>query len=264
MKHRITIFRLVAGLSFTTTMLAALMTAPFHPAVAQMDTPVPTQNSNSLFSMSASNPSVKAGDTFDLNINIQTDTETRGAQAALVFDPALVEVVDVVEGDFYKSFADTIGASTMMVPSKPKVDNEKGTVQGVGVVIMGGSTSGPMGAKGNGVFVTYHLKAKGNGQAKFSLQLVKLYDAAFGKNQAMGGVNTQDLVLAIGGGAVEQPTAHAGQPTSNAPVSTAVRRATSTPEAVTDNGNAGFPWLIVVPVAGLFLVGGVVLVTRKK
>ncbi len=48
--------------------------------------------SNTLITAVASKATVNPGDTFDLDITVDTDTQTWGAQFDLQFDPKLVEI----------------------------------------------------------------------------------------------------------------------------------------------------------------------------
>lgn len=262
-KQKISVFLIIF------TWLILLFLAPASPVYA-IPTPVPTVWSNSLFSMTVSPESVKAGDTFELKILLDTDTPSRGAEVGLTFDPKLVEIIELVEGSYYKDFAATSGASTLMMPPAPVIDNAKGTVAGSGITVMGGSPTGAQGQKGNGIFLVYKIKAKANGSAKFGLLGIKLWDAkAIGAPQTMEGVKAQDFTVMIGGGSAVQSTARVasapGAANSTAGA-TAVRRVTATPASFSAGGDAsGFPWWILIPISLTGILGAaLVFFTRKR
>ena len=123
-------------------------------------------------SISPVDPTVKSGDNFTMDILIDSKVILRGAQCALVFDPALMKCDRVVEGTFFKNWADANGSSTVVIP-QPTIDNVTGNVSDIGIAIMG--TKGG-GAKGNGVFCTYHFTALADGVAKPTLSNVLLSD----------------------------------------------------------------------------------------
>src|SRR5262245_13475145 len=51
--------------------------------------------------VSPSTPTVNPGDSFQVNIVINTDTPTRGLQLGMTYDPKLVQVDQVLPGPFY-------------------------------------------------------------------------------------------------------------------------------------------------------------------
>ena len=51
-------------------------------------------------------PTVSAGQTFRLDLLIDTSVVTRGAQFGERYDPRLFEIVDVSEGPLYRAWAD--------------------------------------------------------------------------------------------------------------------------------------------------------------
>jgi hypothetical protein len=111
----------------------------------------------SLITMSVVAPaSVQVGASFDVNINIGTgSTQTRGAQAAVTFDPAVLECTGVSEGSFYSTWAAANGATNGFIPGV--IDNESGTMVPSGVLVYGG-TGGP---SGSGTILIIHFKAIG-------------------------------------------------------------------------------------------------------
>lgn len=233
-------------------------------------TDVPTETANGSLSLSASTQTIQVGDSFDVKAIMTIDQPTCSAQAILTFDPKLVEVDGVEQGDFYKTWAQANGMMTVMLPSTPKADNNQGTVPVIGVALLGGKC----GPTGTGTFLTFHVKAKANGVAQFSLSNIiiddnGLYTNGKGEKQARPyqGIQSQGLAVSIGqsGGSVVQPTAQAAlvptvmgsvPPTQEA---TAVKRV----DTLT-SGNSGFPLWIFIPVAGVLVIAGVVVFTSHK
>jgi len=86
---------------------------------------------------------------FGLDIVIDTDVATRGAQFRLQFDPAVIQCQSPTEGAFYSTWASAHGASTLLYPN-PAVNNTEGYAE-IGVAVMGGQSGGPT---GRGVFAT--------------------------------------------------------------------------------------------------------------
>ena len=123
-------------------------------------------------SISLVNPNVKSGDTFTVDVIINSDVILRGAQCALSFDPVLMRCDRVVEGNFFKDWAAANGSSTIVVP-QPVIDNEKGYVSDIGIAIMGTKEGG---VKGSGVVCTYYFTAHADGVAKPTLSNVLLSD----------------------------------------------------------------------------------------
>jgi hypothetical protein len=98
---------------------------------------------------------IKAGDSFKVNILIDTQTASRGAQWKLSFDPKTLRCDSVNEGTFFKDWAAANNGTTIVLP-KPDIDNNAGQVSDMGIAIMGGKEGGPM---GSGVLCTYQFTA---------------------------------------------------------------------------------------------------------
>jgi hypothetical protein len=110
-------------------------------------------------SISLSNPNVKSGESFTADVVIDSDVLLRGAQCAIIFNPSLMKCDRVLEGGFFKVWADANGSSTIMLP-QPVIDNVSGNVTDIGVAIMGTKAGG---VKGSGVFCTYYFTALADG-----------------------------------------------------------------------------------------------------
>ena len=75
--------------------------------------------------------SVEENEEFTLAITIETDTNVSGAELELSYEPSLVNIASITEGDFFKQG----GKNTIF--SRGNIDNKLGTVTGIYSVIMG-------------------------------------------------------------------------------------------------------------------------------
>ena len=208
-------------------------------------TPRPTVASNSSMSLSPSLKSVTVGAQFGVDIVLDVDPAhpSSAAQAAVQFDPTILQCEGVDEGTFFSDWAQNNGASTLLFPAGT-CDNTGGQLSDTGVTILGGS-GGPT---GQGTFLTLHFSAIANGISPLTLIHVKLASAGSGL-----GVSLNDGQVFVG----VTPTALATSngtpsrtPTATATVSgtppTATRSptrppASSTPSATATNATAGTP-----------------------
>ena len=125
-------------------------------------------------SISMADREVKQGDSFTVEVRIETDNLCRGAQCALSFDPALMKCERAAEGDFLKDWAADNGGSTVVIP-QPTIDNVQGHVSAMGIAVMG---CGAEGVKGSGVLCTYYFTALAEGTASPTLSDVVVIDAS--------------------------------------------------------------------------------------
>jgi hypothetical protein len=136
----------------------------------------PTAAASTSVSISPAAQQVQPGDTFNVDVTINTDTPTRGAQFSLTFDPALLQMTKATVGGFYQDWAKSNqAAANIVVPFKP--DNQKGTTT-VGAVIIIGGQAGPndQGPTGTGPMVTVSFTAKSgtSGPAKIEFGNVQI------------------------------------------------------------------------------------------
>jgi hypothetical protein len=119
----------------------------------------------------ALNPSqlhVEENEEFTLGIIIESDVNVSGAEMQLAYDPTLIEVVSIAEGNFFKQG----GESTIF--SKGTIDNELGTVTNIYSVMMGDDMM-----LDKGVFATITLQAKNSsGIAKLEMKNVVITNSA--------------------------------------------------------------------------------------
>lgn len=93
---------------------------------------------------------VDPGQTFYVDIMFDSSTPTRGGGAGFDFNPSLVQVLGITEGDYYSG----AGLATYFSPGT--IDNVAGTVRNAS----GAATNNyPTGATGIGVFATVQMQA---------------------------------------------------------------------------------------------------------
>lgn len=135
-------------------------------------------NANENLSISVSSPTVNPGDTFTVNVLVNTTVPSLGAQCALSFDASAMQCTGVTEGNFYRDWAASKNLTTVMMPTQPAIDNVNGTVEGIGVTIMGNQGNNLSGAQGQGVLFSYQMTANSgvNKTASFGLSDILITD----------------------------------------------------------------------------------------
>jgi hypothetical protein len=118
-----------------------------------------TMNPNENLSISVSSSTVNPGDTFTVNVLVNTAVPSLGAQCALSFDASAMQCTGVTEGNFYSDWAASKNLTTVMMPTQPAIDNVNGTVEGTGITIMGNQGNNLSGAQGQGVLFSYQMTA---------------------------------------------------------------------------------------------------------
>jgi hypothetical protein len=124
---------------------------PAQPPVPSAS-PIPV-DSKYTASLVLSAATVKAGETFSIDVKLDSQIPTRGAQCGLTFDPKLMKCEGVSEGGFFKDWAKAHDCTTINYP-QAKIDNSAGTVSDYGIAVIGSTPGGP---SGNGVFCTYRF-----------------------------------------------------------------------------------------------------------
>lgn len=140
-------------------------TKPSNSAPSKTDSPSIPATKDESVSVVLDKQQVNPGDSFTINLVINTKVPSQGAQASLIFDPAAMSCNTVTEGDFYKTWAAANGVSTTMMPAQPAIDNDGGIVQTTAVMVMGQTTAEQQGseaggAQGQGVFLSFQMTAK--------------------------------------------------------------------------------------------------------
>ena len=114
------------------------------------------------------------GDTFTLDILAKSVFDMAGWQFDIDFDPAVLEAVDVREGDFLK----TGGGSTFF--QKGRIDNKSGKITGLNAALLSDS-----GVSGTGTILQVTFKAKTEGKTSLDLDNF-LFGSFTGKNITAG------------------------------------------------------------------------------
>ena len=101
---------------------------------------------------------IHTGDTFTLDIRAENVTDLAGWQFDIAFDPAILEAIDVSEGDFLKMD----GGTTFF--QSGSIDNAAGKITGLSAARL--STQG---VSGTGVLLQVRFKAKSAGETELTL-----------------------------------------------------------------------------------------------
>lgn len=161
------------GLIFLVALTLTLLT-PFNVGLVSAQSTTVT--------VSPQSQSVEVGQNFSIDIVIIPATEIAGAQFDLNFDPSLLTVTSVEEGNLFKQG----GASTYF--NSGTINNDTGTVTGVAGVILGpNSVSSP------GTFAIVHFTAK-NTEDTSSLTL---------SNVIVGNPDGEAVPISVSGGSVQ-------------------------------------------------------------
>ena len=115
------------------------------------------------FAFSTDTPNVRVGDTFTLRIDAEKVTDLAGWQFDLTFNPDVLEVVEVNEGDFLK----TDGGTTFF--QQGTIDNAGGKIVGLSSALISES-----GATGTGTLLSVVLSAQGEGVSQMALHNFQL------------------------------------------------------------------------------------------
>ena len=102
---------------------------------------------------------IHTGDTFTLNIRAENVTDLAGWQFDITFDPAILEAIDVSEGDFLKANGETTffhGGS---------INNAAGKIAGLNAARLSAQ-----GVSGTGTLLQVRFKAKAAGETELALQ----------------------------------------------------------------------------------------------
>ncbi|MXV74048.1 hypothetical protein F4Z99_07200 [Candidatus Poribacteria bacterium] len=113
--------------------------------------------SDDLFSLSTDADPIRMGDTFTLRLNANDVTDLAGWQTDISFDPALLEAVEVSEGDFLKAKS----GDTFFLQGF--IDNTAGKITGISTAKLKGSGSG------TGTLLLVTFKAKAAGETRVTL-----------------------------------------------------------------------------------------------
>ena len=101
---------------------------------------------------------IHIGDTFTLDIRAENVSDLAGWQFDIAFDPAILEAINVSEGDFLK----TDGGTTFFQGGS--IDNASGKITGLSAARLSGG-----GASGTGTLLQVRFKAKAAGETELAL-----------------------------------------------------------------------------------------------
>ena len=110
----------------------------------------------------SSKSKIHVGDTFTLDINAENVHDLAGWQFDIAFDPAVLEAIEVNEGDFLK----TKGGTTFF--QKGTIDNTTGKIRGLSSAGLSGG-----GVTGTGTLLSIQFSAKAGGETQLKLQNVQ-------------------------------------------------------------------------------------------
>ena len=117
---------------------------------------------------------IHVGGTFTLNVRAENIFDLAGWQFDITFESAVLEAVEVHEGDFLK----TNGGSTFF--QEGRIDNASGKITGVKSALLADS-----GVSGSGAILQMKFKAKSEGETKVVLQSFK-FGSFSGENISAG------------------------------------------------------------------------------
>ena len=117
---------------------------------------------------------IHTGDTFTLDIGAEDVFDLAGWQFDIAFDPAILEALNVIEGDFLKT-----GGSTTFFQGG-SIDNAAGKITGLNAARLAAQ-----GATGTGSLLQVNFKAKSGGETKLTLQNFE-FGATTGENIPAG------------------------------------------------------------------------------
>ena len=119
--------------------------------------------SNASVGHTFSDPTIHAGDTFTLDLSAADVYDLAGWQFDITFDPALLEAVEVKEGDFLKKG----GATTFF--QRGTIDNRSGKIIGLSSARLSKG-----GISGTGALLSVTFKTKAAGQTQLKLENFQL------------------------------------------------------------------------------------------
>ncbi len=115
------------------------------------------------FAFSTDTTSVRVGETFTLRVNAEKVTNLAGWEFDLMFDPDVLEVLEVNEGNFLK----TGGGATFF--QNGKIDNATGEIAGLSSALISKS-----GITGTGTLLSVGFAAKAAGESQLALRNFQL------------------------------------------------------------------------------------------
>jgi archaellum component FlaF (FlaF/FlaG flagellin family) len=114
---------------------------------------------------------VQTGETFTVELVIDTSVEASGAQCQLTFDPAVVRCDSVEKGDFFDANPPS-GTTVLWLGFPPAIDNDAGEIANAGVAIVPPTA----GVTGSGIFLKLTFTALADGQCEIGFKKAAVSD----------------------------------------------------------------------------------------
>ena len=158
-------------------------TIPSHAldVIMTVGTPSVSDVSDDLFTLSADASPVNSGGSFTLRLSAEDIVDLAGWQTDITFDPAVLEVVKVNEGDFLKAG----GEGSFFL--RGAIDNTAGKITGISAARLSGGVNGT----GTLLSVTFTAKTVGEARVTFSN-----FEAGNSRIEAIAS-NTPEIVITI-------------------------------------------------------------------
>jgi hypothetical protein len=138
--------------------------------------------------------SVTPGQSFDLAIKLASDTQTRGVQFGMTFDPSLLEVSKLTTGPYYSDWAKANQATANeAIPFRP--DNANGRVTPGVIAIFGGTAKAGPSGPGTLLTVTFNAKAGADGSTPVTIDNFVISDT---NAQTIHGAKVINGTVAVG------------------------------------------------------------------
>jgi hypothetical protein len=154
-----------------------------------------TYDSTSIISLEINKSIREHDEQFEVLVKINSAISTRGAQFSLHYDPRLVKVLEVKEGNYYSDWAAPHGASTWFRPGD--IDNKAGDLKEVVVVILGAKNTGTIREGTLAVITMESIKEKFMGISSF-LRLSGVKVISLNANRIEGIVANSGQIALIG------------------------------------------------------------------
>ncbi len=128
---------------------------------------------NAVMSISPASVKAEAGETFTLNIILDSDTFLRAASCTINYDTKYLECTSVTEGGIFSDWAAANESETYVTP-KPNLTKTPGEIS-TGVAIIGGTEENALDGPATGTFLVCEFKAKSsvNGNSNVTLTMSK-------------------------------------------------------------------------------------------
>lgn len=186
-------------------------------------TATPPPVGTNLVQVIAPSQPVPVGTKFTVTVDLNLSQASRGGQAGLTFNPAMVRCESVREGNFYSSWAAINGASTQLFPA-PVINNTDGTISVSSVIILGG-TGGPA---GQGSLLIIEFTALAPGVSALNLVDPMIADTNFGDPKALTITTLNGSVSVIASSGPTATFTSTPSPTATATVSNVTPTVTAT------------------------------------